>query len=194
MLLEVLPVVAAPLGLCCGKKIQTKDAINLCGTHFSATQPIRANPSIAGASRQGAFFAPVAPGSWPAELIMQLVVEPLLFVVYYWACLFCTEERLWAIFAKRPLHTLRTSWFGSRHFAVAYAVAILLFGVALPRSCEAMRRACLADHQCARRLARDAYGWYDADDGQWRAYRGSCLLYTSPSPRDGLLSRMPSSA
>ena len=23
---------------------------------------------------------------------------------------------------------------------------------------------------------------------------GSCLLYTSPSPRDGLLSRMPSSA
>ena len=26
------------------------------------------------------------------------------------------------------------------------------------------------------------------------AYRDSCLLYTSPSPRDGLLSRMPSSA
>src|SRR5665647_3629830 len=25
-------------------------------------------------------------------------------------------------------------------------------------------------------------------------YRKSCLLYTSPSPRDGLLSRMPSSA
>ena len=24
--------------------------------------------------------------------------------------------------------------------------------------------------------------------------KGSCLLYTSPSPRDGLLSRMPSSA
>ena len=103
---------------------------------------------------------------------MQLL-EPLLFVGYYWVCLFCTEERLWAIFAKRPLHTLRTSWFGSRHFVVAYAVAILLFGVALPRSCEAMRRACLADHQCARRLTRDAYGWYDADDGQWRAYRGS---------------------
>ena len=75
-------------------------------------------------------------------IIMQLV-EPLLFVAYYWVCLFCTEERLWAIFAKRPLHTLRTSWFGSKHFVVAYAVAILLFGVALPRSCEAMRRACL---------------------------------------------------
>ena len=27
---------------------------------------------------------------------------------------------------------------------------------------------------------------------EWQAY--GCLLYTSPSPRDGLLSRMPSSA
>ena len=27
-----------------------------------------------------------------------------------------------------------------------------------------------------------------------RAEFGNCLLYTSPSPRDGLLSRMPSSA
>ena len=31
----------------------------------------------------------------------------------------------------------------------------------------------------------------DADEGD---FRGPCLLYTSPSPRDGLLSRMPSSA
>ena len=29
--------------------------------------------------------------------------------------------------------------------------------------------------------------------GKWWRY-GVCLLYTSPSPRDGLLSRMPSSA
>ena len=29
---------------------------------------------------------------------------------------------------------------------------------------------------------------------RWRAPDGPCLLYTSPSPRDGLLSRMPSSA
>ena len=28
----------------------------------------------------------------------------------------------------------------------------------------------------------------------WIDYSGGCLLYTSPSPRDGLLSRMPSSA
>ena len=30
--------------------------------------------------------------------------------------------------------------------------------------------------------------------GIWIAKSGACLLYTSPSPRDGLLSRMPSSA
>ena len=29
---------------------------------------------------------------------------------------------------------------------------------------------------------------------RWTAYYRACLLYTSPSPRDGLLSRMPSSA
>ena len=29
---------------------------------------------------------------------------------------------------------------------------------------------------------------------QYAANPGGCLLYTSPSPRDGLLSRMPSSA
>ena len=28
----------------------------------------------------------------------------------------------------------------------------------------------------------------------WYSYSDGCLLYTSPSPRDGLLSRMPSSA
>ena len=38
------------------------------------------------------------------------------------------------------------------------------------------------------------------EDGRWvgkarlKGAYGSCLLYTSPSPRDGLLSRMPSSA
>ena len=32
------------------------------------------------------------------------------------------------------------------------------------------------------------------EDAKWYATNGGCLLYTSPSPRDGLLSRMPSSA
>ena len=32
------------------------------------------------------------------------------------------------------------------------------------------------------------------DQGRMVPYTCTCLLYTSPSPRDGLLSRMPSSA
>ena len=36
-------------------------------------------------------------------------------------------------------------------------------------------------------LTRESNGWQ-------RFGKGLCLLYTSPSPRDGLLSRMPSSA
>src|SRR5665647_829060 len=36
--------------------------------------------------------------------------------------------------------------------------------------------------------------WMDGDPVQIRNLNASCLLYTSPSPRDGLLSRMPSSA
>ena len=40
------------------------------------------------------------------------------------------------------------------------------------------------------------YGFYnhENDNSSLRALVDSCLLYTSPSPRDGLLSRMPSSA
>ena len=34
---------------------------------------------------------------------------------------------------------------------------------------------------------------YDDDENVFKMWYG-CLLYTSPSPRDGLLSRMPSSA
>ena len=40
-------------------------------------------------------------------------------------------------------------------------------------------------------LCADRKGW---DDALTDEQRTSCLLYTSPSPRDGLLSRMPSSA
>ena len=34
----------------------------------------------------------------------------------------------------------------------------------------------------------------DAEQARIAEDAGACLLYTSPSPRDGLLSRMPSSA
>ena len=43
----------------------------------------------------------------------------------------------------------------------------------------------------------EAYGFYrpDYDAGIFSdSHYWNCLLYTSPSPRDGLLSRMPSSA
>ena len=35
---------------------------------------------------------------------------------------------------------------------------------------------------------------YKTEKGAFRNHPCTCLLYTSPSPRDGLLSRMPSSA
>ena len=41
--------------------------------------------------------------------------------------------------------------------------------------------------------ARAGYEHYELSNFALAGYR-SCLLYTSPSPRDGLLSRMPSSA
>ena len=53
---------------------------------------------------------------------------------------------------------------------------------------------------CSRRNARDVVAaahkvWLDACYGSEEIdQRDFCLLYTSPSPRDGLLSRMPSSA
>ena len=44
-------------------------------------------------------------------------------------------------------------------------------------------------HEGATAYTDAGAGWTDTVDGS-----GTCLLYTSPSPRDGLLSRMPSSA
>ena len=49
-------------------------------------------------------------------------------------------------------------------------------------------RKCLGQHEIATIQATDI----DRDTGLIRLT--TCLLYTSPSPRDGLLSRMPSSA
>ena len=44
-------------------------------------------------------------------------------------------------------------------------------------------------HPAANLELAKVFDEYAADDELW-----ACLLYTSPSPRDGLLSRMPSSA
>ena len=54
---------------------------------------------------------------------------------------------------------------------------------------------------CTTTLPSGAHIWYKARDGLWwlgkiahRAPVDTCLLYTSPSPRDRQKSRMPSSA
>ena len=46
------------------------------------------------------------------------------------------------------------------------------------------------------RGSRKVVEWFyvDEESEKGEGDKGSCLLYTSPSPRDGLLSRMPSSA
>ena len=46
----------------------------------------------------------------------------------------------------------------------------------------------------ATKLSIPALGEVDKQKAIWAAKWDVCLLYTSPSPRDGLLSRMPSSA
>ena len=46
----------------------------------------------------------------------------------------------------------------------------------------------------AMRNEQEARGLKPRYNGYWRDRHDTCLLYTSPSPRDGLLSRMPSSA
>ena len=79
-----------------------------------------------------------------------------------------------------------------------------------PRAPETVRDACVGSHKqgklcCSKRAQGDAPHSLDADALYYRSKarqptrRGTmdadtCLLYTSPSPRDGLLSRMPSSA
>ena len=53
------------------------------------------------------------------------------------------------------------------------------------------------DYDLSTHVIEDGYLAVDVDTGSLRIGDGvtaGCLLYTSPSPRDGLLSRMPSSA
>ena len=51
------------------------------------------------------------------------------------------------------------------------------------------------DHLAGLKNLRQLYVWQtDVTDAGIAKFKKACLLYTSPSPRDGLLSRMPSSA
>ena len=56
---------------------------------------------------------------------------------------------------------------------------------------EAIRRAYFIDHKSIRAIHREL--GYDRETIR-KAITQSCLLYTSPSPRDRTRSRMPSSA
>ena len=57
---------------------------------------------------------------------------------------------------------------------------------------DALKRKKRHIHKSSSNLIKEtkSYSWQVDKDGKPR----NCLLYTSPSPRDGLLSRMPSSA
>ena len=56
------------------------------------------------------------------------------------------------------------------------------------------RAAYLAQARQRSKQQRDYFDDDDDDDEDELLRETACLLYTSPSPRDGLLSRMPSSA
>ena len=49
-------------------------------------------------------------------------------------------------------------------------------------------------HECGHALAYESQGYKNRFPTMSKRRFKTCLLYTSPSPRDGLLSRMPSSA
>ena len=63
--------------------------------------------------------------------------------------------------------------------------SVVTMGYASVCGVDEVGRGCLAGPLVAGAVV------FDIVDSEWIT---SCLLYTSPSPRDGLLSRMPSSA
>ena len=60
------------------------------------------------------------------------------------------------------------------------------------RGADVYPTAAFSEHELAELTdVKRRHAWIEID---LSALRNNCLLYTSPSPRDGLLSRMPSSA
>ena len=77
--------------------------------------------------------------------------------------------------------------------ATGYRVALLK----LLRTCETRLQVSLEQAILETRFAASKSSWdsyFEEAVAVGDAIFNSCLLYTSPSPRDGLLSRMPSSA
>ena len=75
----------------------------------------------------------------------------------------------------KGLDMVRRDWCGLSKDAGNYALGQILSG-------QPKEEVVAAVHERLRQLKEEVRQW------------GACLLYTSPSPRDGLLSRMPSSA
>ena len=100
-----------------------------------------------------------------------MVLENASFYLFYWVSLFALEERLWEIVSASPVAVLRGSWFASRAFVPLHLVAWALFFLGLPLSASELRRHCLGEWRCRRRLGEDVFGHLDVNDGQWRSFR-----------------------
>ena len=77
----------------------------------------------------------------------------------------------------------------------AYQAAGRREGVTVSAGCGARINHATADGSSSVSVTSNARSfWFTVKSSSGRLYPCTCLLYTSPSPRDGLLSRMPSSA
>ena len=104
---------------------------------------------------------------------------------------------------RHPLRSVR-SLFASRWFAIGMGVALgawLLHVAALAFAPLSVVQAVLSTGVVILAVMADRLFGFEVGRRQWLGVAMTavglillCLLYTSPSPRDGLLSRMPSSA
>ena len=82
----------------------------------------------------------------------------------------------------------------ARHVYISAAMFVLLFTFATFTGSQANAQFPSAGEPVTGYEIPDGNLPPSGDVGAALAADGTCLLYTSPSPRDGLLSRMPSSA
>ena len=81
-------------------------------------------------------------------------------------------------------------WWKNHRKVVTYGAFIILFGFYLsPVIKEAKYK-----NQCIKHSTKGALTKFNKDDIGETLLEETCLLYTSPSPRDNRVSRMPSSA
>ena len=95
--------------------------------------------------------------------------------------------------------TIYTSAAGSAGSKVSVHKSLLLSALTVKQDKSLAGSDTTNGHWSDVSTAQKADAAYAPDDNEWVTFAatelsGTCLLYTSPSPRDGLLSRMPSSA